>query len=163
VGPETFDIDLPAAELDRYSVGPFVAGQRIKDFVMVRIKNFGQTPATNVAIWVDWLPMRKGFRLPLDFDFPDMKQLDEKGPLALITSNRLLFPGQSYVSNVPILDATPFIEANVGGVDMFVYGHIDYLDFYNAAERTTEFCYIYEPEGAPGNRFVAHDQHNEAT
>jgi hypothetical protein len=64
--------DCPSSIILDYKPREIIAGQKITDFAVLTIKNFGQTPANKVYTWVNWFAVSFPESLPLNFSYPDV-------------------------------------------------------------------------------------------
>jgi len=119
-----------------------VVGQVFNDFLTIKVKNFGQTPAYDVIVfgYVTSIPHFSSM-LPDDF-FTNV-------PRDVIQT------GSKHV----VYDVRPLKQARAKQASIYVWGHIYYRDIYNRPWRTL-FCYIWEPWHPPGARFVPYEKYN---
>ncbi|HEY3116567.1 MAG TPA: hypothetical protein VGK54_07495, partial [Chloroflexota bacterium] len=71
VGVRELALKLPGFDEPAYTPADLTPGYVHKDFVLVTMENFGQTPAYDVAIHVNWQSMPYPQRLPTNFSYPD--------------------------------------------------------------------------------------------
>lgn len=113
------------------------AGEAAAGVHKLRIRNYGQTPASRMSIWCE-----RASHLPQDgvnpfYDTP-------------VVDGQLLHPVQAYTV---ALAAAPLYR--IGKPGFFTYGRIIYHDIY-AEWWVTKFCFRYEGEGS----FVPHGDYN---
>jgi hypothetical protein len=143
-----------------YTPATNIVPRENEDFLVIEIKNFGQTPANYARAWVNWAPMEYLHRLPDDFTFEDADTV-QAGDVRPIFSEATIFPDQSIKLQVIINDLTPFRNAVGKRASTYVWGHIDYDDIYGKGQITT-FCYMYNPFGVNGEDFTPYEKHNQA-
>jgi hypothetical protein len=103
----------------------------------LRIRNYGQTPASRMSIWCE-----RASHLPQDGVNPFYD--------APVVDVQLLHPVQAYTVGLP---AAPLYR--IGKPGFFTYGRIIYHDIYGEWW-VTKFCFRYEGEGS----FVPHGDYN---
>jgi len=157
VGINAIDIEAPNLKKAGYEVPANPpAGFIYKDFVVPLIKNFGQTPASDVLVIVNWIPVTPfGYLLPDNFPYQDYSTSG-----GTTTASRfVLDPGQIHTGKVKIDKLKFFRDAQSKATSLYIYGHIDYTDIYNRRWQR-EFSYAYEPWRPEGDRFVPDRKHN---
>ena len=113
------------------------AGETAAGMHKLRIRNYGQTPASRMSIWCE-----RASHLPQDgvnpyYDVP-------------VVDGQLLHPVQAYTVG---LASAPLYR--IGKPGFFTYGRIIYHDIYQQWW-VTKFCFRYEGEGS----FVPHGDYN---
>jgi hypothetical protein len=107
----------------------FVILPNIRDALILTIKNFGQTPAYNVATKINVEVLPPFQMLPDNFSYTD--KLD---PVIVKrhsrTQRRMAWqwtkkPGPNYLTSEAM---ARFVKARVELTTVYVYGHIDYID-----------------------------------
>jgi len=111
------------------------------------VDNFGQTPATDVAIFSSWEFVKYGEDLPDNFQFlvkppcgnspPNQKMLP--GPLTIFPKDT--YPSHYFNCPAEIFDVS---RARNKQLNAFMYGFIRYMDIFNEPHRTN-FCFLYVP------------------
>ncbi len=159
VGVESIVLDCPSAVIPNYIPAPIVPGERIKDFVILNVKNYGATPANKLHTWVNWFVAPFPQELPPDFTYPDVSpQLPPNVTIGMIDAT--VFPSETFRSKIAMLDVNPVILSHRRLVLVYYYGRIAYTDMTNTP-RFTYFCYKHDVVG--GNIMEPHGPHNYAT
>ena len=159
VGPDHIDLECPNLTVADYVPVPPSPGQIITDFILISVKNFGATPASEVKTWTNWVAVTPfGGQLPADWPFADHQSTSTN--LTTI-EKRTLFPAQTFVSKIGVHDLTTFRQAVALTSSVYLYGHIDYRDVFGR-DQVTEFCFVYNPWRGR-DQFTAIDRHNRAT
>jgi hypothetical protein len=161
VGGENFRLDLPGEKDSHYT--PVNLNdpnpQIFNDFVVLTVKNFGQTPAFDVVVFCHAVAT-EGASL-LEADFFQKMQPDRIDPNSgVFTSRFTLQPQQSAESKSAILDVRLFSAARKRKKTIYLWGHIYYRDIYQRPWRT-RYCYVWEPWHPPGARFVPYIRYND--
>jgi hypothetical protein len=160
LGADDFSLELPGetdphyAPIDLSNPNP----QIFNDFLVIKVKNFGQTPASNVVVFGSVSVTQGAFLLPekfFDTILPDRVDPNNR----TFTSKFVLQPQQSATSKHAMMDVRQIIPARQRHATVFVWGHIYYRDIYERSWRTM-FCYVWEPWHTHGARFVPYDKHN---
>ncbi len=161
VGANDFSFELPDETDPAYKpVDLNAPPQILKDFLVINVKNFGQTPAHDVVVFGNVTPTLGASDLPQDF-FSKMGSPDKiDASTGIFVSTLMLQPQQTATSKHVILDVRPFTAAKSRNVTIFVWGQIYYKDIYERTWRT-RFCYSWEPWHPPGARFVPYKTHND--
>lgn len=144
----------------RYKPHAIAAGEGPEDFFIVDMTNFGQTPANNTTIWINWRPMPYPQRLPDNFSFEDINSVSA-GDVRPIFIEATIFPHQTITEVCQIHDLQPFRDVIAKKVFTYVWGHVDYADIYSI-KRTTTFCFQYLPRSVTGEDFIPYEEHNQA-
>ena len=113
------------------------AGEPATGAHKLRIRNYGQTPASSMSIWCE-----RASHLPQDGVNPYYD--------APVVDGQLLHPVQAYTVG---LASAPLYR--IGKPGFFTYGRIVYHDIYQQWW-VTKFCFRYEGEGS----FVPHGDYN---
>lgn len=130
-----------------------------EDFLVVKIKNSGQTPAYEVFVHTSWQPTDFGTYLPENFGYQD--QFDPVGEnVALISNYDIVDAGQEKSAIIPIRKPDIFHKTQKKKSWLFIYGHIDYRDIYGENWVRT-FCVIWEPWSPVGLHFIPIGTYNE--
>ena len=161
VGCSEIALECPNLTNPSYVPVQTVAGLIFEDYVLLTIKNYGQTPASEVGTFVNWTSTMFATRLAIEFPYPDINSTTV-GDLGPIPTHRTLFPTQVAIDKIAIPDLSVFRQAHQKQVFLYFYGHIKYRDIYNRTQ-DTNFCSIYEPWRPIGDQFVPVSQHNDAT
>jgi hypothetical protein len=154
------------AELKPYSAGDYVpidrsrVGARSTDFVRVRVRNFGQTPAFDTVVFCYWQPTPPNQRLPIDFFRTHDSDEWPTGNVRTTISNFLLQATKYHDSLIVIWDLRPFGEAAALRAELFLYGRVYYKDCFGNLHRTT-FCFEWMPEATGGeSHFIPYEEYN---
>lgn len=159
VGVDDIDIELPSSKVENYQPVKQSLGKLIPDYLILKVKNTGSTPAKKVTTWINWEPLAFGYQLPEDFDFKDHES-NIREPFAVVKSTFSLFPGNSRETITSIDDARCFIEAQSKKKSLYLYGYISYEDIYGR-EHKTNFCYAYQPYASASQQFLPCTIHQE--
>jgi len=160
VGCFHIELECPNLTNPRYVRPKIEAGLVLVDFILLSIKNYGQTPAGEVRTWVNWYSTERGHRLPIDFSYPDYDSITT-GDAGTLRSFRTLFPTQEAVEKIPIGDLDVFQRAHQGLTTLYVYGRINYRIY--GGGQITEFCFVYEPLRPVGEQFTPIEGHHKTT
>jgi hypothetical protein len=163
VGVESIIIDAP--DMDAFRRGeyssqdPTVIGITARNFVRVRVKNYGQTPAFDTVIFCYWALAPQWRRPPTNiFDSNDTDSMPA-GNVRTSVSKFLLQATQHHDSYIPIWDLNPMGTAmNMEG-ELFLYGRIYYRDAFGKSHRT-KFCFEWQPEIRNGTSYVPYEEYN---
>ena len=146
VGIVQIEIEAPHMPHAAFEIpNPAPAGFVHEDFVNVTVKNYGQTLASEVLVWMNWLPGPFGSQIADEFQYPDNDPLNTAAHAsrAVVNINAL----------------APFRRAARRETTLHFYGHVDYTDIYERRHRR-DFCFIYEPWRPQSVRFVPAPRHN---
>jgi len=128
---------------------------RDENSIVVEMQNFGQTPAYDTTVYINWQINQYGTELADDFAYPDTVT---KG---LQTSKFAMYPGQKRPT-IHILDAQTvglIRRARNHEISIFYYGHIDYRDVFDE-QSVVNYCFRYAPDAGPKNHFPLCPEHN---
>jgi len=156
VGVDAIELDCPSWTIPREQYVPQVPapGLLYKDFVRVKMRNYGKTPAYHTEIWGGWAGVRP-FPAMLPPNYPFAVGNDTK----VSTSRQILHQNQMTTPKIAIPDIS-FLHRAVGQEEsVFFFGRIDYEDAFKRRWRT-HFCYVYEHWQPHGQRFVAFERNN---
>ena len=136
---------------------PIVEQQDLREdnSIITEMQNFGQTPAYDTTVYINWQINQYGTGLAEDFTYPDTVT---KG---LQTSKFAMYPGQKRPT-VHALDAQTvglIRRARNHELFIFYYGHIDYRDVFDE-QSIVDFCFQYAPDAGPKNHFPLCHEHN---
>jgi hypothetical protein len=159
VGIESLNVECGSCNDEKYV--PTLAGTLSKDFFRISVRNSGKTPAKKLRNFINWVSTPWPSDLPIDFKFEDGAKINVPGTVD-ITALVAVQPNTSYESIIKITDATPLINARSKKTILWVFGHIDYVDIFDAT-RVTTFCYVYEPWRDPEQLYSACGRQNDAT
>jgi hypothetical protein len=165
LGADDFGFDTPSENDPAYTpIDPAnpVAGQIYKDFLTIKVKNFGQTPAYDVIVFGYVTPITPfAGMLPDDFFTRrvPLRDVIPTAPIRPFTSRFILQPEQTAVSKHAVLDVREISAARQKQTSIYVWGRIYYRDIYDRPWRTL-FCYVWEPWHPPGARFVPYETYN---
>jgi hypothetical protein len=163
VGAEDLAFDTPGENDPKYV--PFdpakpVIGEIFKDFIAVKVRNFGQTPAHDVVVfsylYVGPPSSRPDAKVFVQDENKDTISAKDVRPFI---SRAVLQPQQSEISKSPLNDVGPLKKARDRVESIYVAGRIYYKDIYNRTWRT-KFCYAWEPWHPSGARFVPFEVYN---
>jgi hypothetical protein len=133
------------------------SGYVFDDYVLVTVENFGESPAYEVLVQVNWQLIGDfGAHPPADFVFPQHAH-----PMPA-SSSQVLDKGNSFTSTITVADMWHFQVAEAKLSNLYVYGAIYYTDVYGRRWRR-QYCYVYEPWRHEGERFVPHKGSNDET
>jgi hypothetical protein len=166
VGADDFSFDTPGEADPNYvpiDADNPISGQIFRDFLNVKVRNFGQTPALDVIVFSNVTGFQPFSTLPPDSFFstgPGAKHdTIPTGNIRQFISRFTLQPGQISVSKHLIGDVRGITRARNQQESIYVWGRIYYRDIYNRPWRT-RFCYVWEPWHPSGARFVPYEKYN---
>lgn len=162
VGLARFEIEVPNLTVANYqpSPSPLPAGVVFADFMRAEVKNYGQTPATDVSVHMNFVFIPTFAQdLPDNFGYPDYEAVTGAG-VGIVASRQIIEPGKSIEPRTALPDISALRDAPARKTSVFFYGHIDYTDIYDRRWRKS-YCYSYEWWRPAGDRFVAYKAHNE--
>lgn len=161
LGVEKLAFECPGIRDKNYSPSNHTTvGLIHKDFLVVRVRNFGETPARNVTVFAYFASTDYPQRLPDNFflendtDYISMAEI--RSTLARFTLNK----DQTDPSKSVLTDISPLKLAASKKKLIYVYGRIYYRDIYDRPWRT-KFCYSWEPWHPGGERFVPYEEYND--
>jgi hypothetical protein len=157
LGVDRFELKAAGLTDPDYKPVDRVIGYVHRDFLEVTLRNFGQTPAYDVHVWVNWQPTPFGQTLPSGFSYPDTGIGTRLGPML---SREVLNRDQTHTEMIAIFDLSPFILTQRKLTMLYLYGHIDYRDIYGNKWQAT-FCESWEPWSTVNVEFVPCNNHNE--
>jgi hypothetical protein len=131
-----------------------------KDFIVVTIKNFGQTPAKDTTVFAYFTDTKFPERLPDDFFEHNDVDVVSAAHVRPTLARFLLQRGQAEISKSVIQDIRPLRLAKPRERYIYVFGRIYYRDIYDKNWRT-KFCYVWEPWHPSGPRFVPYEAYND--
>jgi len=155
VGHADIEIDMPSLRLKNYAPQKMVPGILYKDFILIGIKNFGNTPAYDVSIVIGQAPRPFMDKLPIDFNYSVVENPSDLG----FVSRQSLQPGQRVVTQAAQLDVTPFKQAQAKTISLFLFGTIRYTDIYGQ-RWANHFCFAYEPFRPHTFHFTPYEKNN---
>jgi hypothetical protein len=125
------------------------------DFIVIAVRNSGQTPAYDLSVKGSWKELRFGEPLPKDFDYPDVNDPYPDSSMAL-NPNDTAPAGQTLTpENITMVKRARNHQATI-----YFYGEINYRDVFGKP-RVSPFCRIYDPDiGDQGLSFGACPDHN---
>jgi hypothetical protein len=133
------------------------SGYIYEDKILVTVKNFGETPAYELRIVVNWRLLAPfGVHPPTDYSFP------EYAPVVPVTASEVLDKGHIFTGTINVGDMRDFQAAEAKVANLYVYGRILYTDVYGRRWRR-EYCYVYEPWRRESERFTPHTGRNDET
>ncbi len=130
-----------------------------QDFLVVKVRNYGQTPAYDVTVFGYIAATNYPNRLPDDFFEKNDTDNISMAEVRVTLARFLLHKDQMEFSKHALPDITSLIEAKAKKKQAYIFGRIYYRDIYGRPWRT-KFCYSWEPWHSAGERFVAYEQYN---
>lgn len=158
VGIDTPVLSMPDLNIPGYKPEKIEAGSLIRNNILVKFHNFGQTPAHQLRYRLSWVSMPYGWAIPNDFNYAD-HALNLPAGLQENPLCTMIYPGQEIVSPTPVPDLTPFLSAKAKKTSLYCYGHVDFTDI-NEQPWRTNFCYVYHPEADANSTFIPYSEHN---
>ena len=139
---------------------PSVPGTTADDFLCITVKNYGQTPAFETAVYAYWTPVPSNTR-PVSGSFDNsMPEVKDTANIRTIVSHFLLQRDQTHTTRVPIWDLTPVFQAQSQKCDLFIFGRVYYRDAFKKPWRTT-FCFQWRPlDHSTKYEFLPHEEYN---
>jgi hypothetical protein len=133
-------------------INPAIGGTIFPDFIAVTIRNYGETPAYNVALLGGTLHIQGLLQNPPpNFDFDGLLRGGVRQHN--LRTHALINSQESEVIKIPIFNATQVWTAQSNQATLFIFGRIYYRDAYDRIW-STKFSYVWEPFHPPGARFV---------
>jgi hypothetical protein len=161
IGIESIILDAPNLHVAGYiSTDHKVIGARPTDKLVIRLKNFGQTPANRVLAWARPIAMPAHERLPADYHRRPF-QGTAQTKVRQQWSRPTIFQNQVSDNDLTLADISFFRQAVSGEKSVYLYGGITYVDVFGK-DGSMEFCYSYDPTGPVGRQFVPYEDWNEA-
>ncbi len=159
LGVENIALNLPGLDNPSYQPVPQEAGRVFDDFVLLTVKNYGNTPASNVITRVNWQTVDFGTMLDKTFSYPDYESITNPN-IGRVISKFSLLQQQLRESKHPVPNVDLFGQARQKKKNLYLYGHVDYRDIYGRKWRRN-FSYIWEPWQTVGSQFVPDQAHND--
>lgn len=131
-----------------------------RDFIVLNVKNFGQTPAYDVTCFSHLAWTRFPQRLPDGYLYERDVDVVSTAPVRSTLSRYMLESAKTHATRTIIFDPRPIKAARRRRFNLYVYGRIYYRDIYNCWWRT-KFCYSWEPMHPSGPRFIPYENYNE--
>lgn len=162
VGIDSMSLTSLNLHRQQYTPPQTKPGKRMRDKIDVQMKNFGATPANGVdltaSLWTSGAKLPENAKLDEIIDGEIRKRVE-----GAFCPKHSIFPGQGAPIDVYAPDLTPFRNALADkGIDVFVFGRIDYVDIFGE-KHSTRFCYYYDTTQQPDREFVPFERYNEAT
>ncbi|TPK70770.1 hypothetical protein FJ527_28255 [Mesorhizobium sp. B2-4-18] len=165
VGVDRLEFEIPSLKdvnfrgrRFRQAIGKF--GYVNKDFITVKVRNYGQTPAQDVCVFAYWAAAPRFTRLPDDFFDRNNEDVIDTGDVRTTLARFTLNPQSMEFSKTALTELVPIQAAlKEHRFDIYVFGRVHYRDIYDRKWRT-RFCYVWEPRHGPSGRFVAYEQYN---
>lgn len=132
-----------------------------RDFINIKIRNYGQTPAHDVSVFAYMAFARRFQRLPDNFFDRTATNDDtvDTSEIRITLARFMLHPNSMEISKHPLWNLIPIKAAIRGRFQIYIFGRIHYRDIYQRKWRT-RFCYAWEPFFLGGGRFVPYEQYN---
>jgi hypothetical protein len=159
VGMDKLGFEVPHENTVNFAIDLDTPGVIHDDFITVKVRNFGATPASDVCVFVYAVTTGPGQRLDETF-FPNNDgDRVPTGAVRIWLTRFTLHPNQIEIVKA-IFHPHVVRDARAGRANLYFYGRIYYRDIYGRPWRT-RFCYVWEPSTAfHGQRFVAYEQYN---
>lgn len=126
------------------------------NILIIKITNYGGTPASKVMAHINYKDTKFGTELPPDFNYADGIP---NGPLlAPVTMSPHSTTDMGGSLNAATVDL--FKRARNHQITLHIYGHVDYTDAFKCSGSIL-FCYRYTPDNKPEHRFPPCAKHNE--
>jgi hypothetical protein len=159
VGLEKLSFELTNENNPSFVLDLQTHGVTHEDFIAVKIRNFGPTPASDVCVFVYAAPTPPYQRLPDDFFLTRDNDRVSTGAIRITLARFLLQPNQMEITKT-VVHPHLVRDARAGRINLYLYGRIYYRDIYSRPWRT-RFCFLWEPGTASrAERFVAYEQYN---
>lgn len=126
-----------------------------KTTFQIIVENAGQTPAKSVSGHLNFWWDTTGGALPEGFGYPDFDGLSAGKSVAFLGPNKTMEFSFG-------MDEVRLRAAEAGEISLFVYGHFDYVDVFDAKQSVT-YCYKVLPSDDEGGRMAVWGDHNETT
>ena len=159
VGLEKISFELTNENNPSFVLDLTTQGVIHDDFVAVKIRNFGNTPAFDVSVFAYFAIAPLHTRLADDFFARHDRDPRPTGNIRVSVSRFVLNPKQMEISK-PIVNPHPVRDARARLNTLYVFGRVYYRDIYDRPWRT-KFCYVWEPATpARGERFIPYEEYN---
>jgi hypothetical protein len=164
VGVEKLEFECPDLNGKCSEVEPAdltIPGLIHKNFLVVKVRNFGQTPARDVTVYAYSVFADFPARLPDDYFLKNDTDQISMAEVRPTLARFLLHKDQSEISKHILQDLSLLKQAlqKPPKKQTYVFGRIYYRDIYDRSWRT-KFCYSWEPWHPLGARFVAYEEYN---
>lgn len=136
-----------------------LVGATTNNFLKISLKNFGQTPADEVAVIAYYGVANSAIRPPASIFEENIAQDVAKAEEIVRPHISLyrLSSGQEQVSDVAIFDPRPWQKASANQASLYVWGRI-YYHSLSSDSWVLRFCYLWQPRS---NRFIPYEGYNE--
>jgi hypothetical protein len=129
------------------------------DYTAITLRNFGQTPASEVCTRGALIAVRGPIpALPDDFDMDQYLNLTHVKAKEIVP-RAYLNAGQEVTHKEVIRDIKPIVFARRRECSVFHVGRVYYRDAYGR-NWSTYYCYLWEPWHAMGERFYPYERFN---
>jgi len=157
VGVERLDFRVTSQVKGYVPIDPTASNTTYPDYLVVKVKNYGQTPAKNVETKTVVVTGPFLFTLPQGFNYDSF--IEQPSTLNNVVTEGFLSKDQPEEVTIPIPDANIVWDARLKNVTIIVFGRIYYRDIFNSSW-STKFCQIWEPWFPLGERFVGSNEFN---
>jgi hypothetical protein len=157
VGVDGMAFEITSTQAGYVPIDPNSVGIIYPDFLAIKVRNFGQTPAKNVTLIVGIGRGPHLLRMPDNFDYDAelSKPLTGKN----IIMRAYLNKDQTEIVKSAVFDAREIWDTKAKKAGTIVFGRIFYTDAFDR-NWSTKFCYVWEPWHGPGERFVPYETFN---
>jgi hypothetical protein len=159
VGMDKLGFEIPNENNPNFVFDPDTPGVIQEDFITVKVRNYGSTPASDVCVFVYPAVVGPHQRLEDTFLPAHDRDLAPTGAVRVTLARFMLHPNQIEITKT-FFHPHAVREARARRATLYLCGRIYYRDIYNRPWRT-RFCYGWEPSTTfHGERFVAYEQYN---
>lgn len=160
IGVVEIDLEIPRINMvNPPNIDMTVPGASYVDFIVTRLKNFGDTPAFDVAVFSFYTVTQGNTRLPENFFELHDVDYEPKSAVRTMMARHFLHRWQEVVSKSGFADIIPMQSAFAGQGNLYIFGRIYYRDAFHENRRTT-FCYQGEIRSSRIERFVPYEKYN---
>lgn len=162
VGLDKISFECDSLHISHYEPTDLSTPGKIhRDFIVIKVRNYGMTPAYGVTVYAYFVATNFPDRLPDGF-FTGQHDRDIVSwlPVRPTLARFILHKDQMELSKHALPDITELRNAVRKQKQIYVFGRVYYRDAFRRPWRT-KFCYSWEPWHPNGERFVAYEKYND--
>jgi len=149
VGVEEISFVLPHLDhLGWMAPDPPPDGYIYDDFILVKVRNFGATPAYELRVGINWVPI-----IPFSIVLPPNAELPDHVGVIPPSTSQVLDAGRPFPATINVNDMLAFQQAVARVASLYIHGYIGYTDVYGRRWHR-KFRYVWEPYRSEGPRFT---------
>jgi hypothetical protein len=127
------------------------------DYILIGLRNSGQTPAYDLSVTLSWKEMPFGQPLPKGFDYPETGDLNSPDGSKMAVNPGDAIPGGRVLTSEQIAMVK---RAKNHQATIYFYGDIKYRDVFGK-QRLSPYCREYDPDITDQSlSFLACTDHN---